>query len=58
MSDVLVAARRNGQPHNKQSFAIGAGPSRDLEDAVLALQELGEDDVVDGALVERVAWQR
>jgi len=56
VSDLLVAPYRKGQAEIKKSFAVGVGPSRDIEDAVLSLRDLVEDEDLDEALVQRVAW--
>jgi hypothetical protein len=57
MSDVLVAPYREASGVDiAGSFAIGAGPS--IDDAVLDLEELVEDKVVDEGRVACVAWMR
>ncbi|MCX5743887.1 MAG: hypothetical protein NT062_15465 [Proteobacteria bacterium] len=56
VSDLLVAPYRKGQADIKKSFALGVGPSREIEVAILALQDLVDEEDLDEALVQRVAW--
>src|SRR5215470_5556651 len=56
MSDLTVAPYRKGNAEITKGFDVGAGPSRDIEDAIGDLEELVADDVVNETLVRRVAW--
>jgi hypothetical protein len=56
MADLAVAPYRGGRAQLKKGFDVGAGPSRDVEDAIRSLETLVEDGDLDAALVRRVAW--
>jgi hypothetical protein len=58
MPDLTVAPYRKGHVEITKGFDVGAGPSRDIEEAILSLEDLVEEDGLDEALVRRVAWMQ
>jgi hypothetical protein len=58
MADLAVHAYRKKRIDMKDGFDIGAGPSRGVESAIAALEDLAGDGELDEDAVHRVAWMQ